>query len=86
MEISVGADTPMSDRRLNRLELEERAQQRLAELVPEALERLEEIAASRDGPNAREAPKLLRQYEPALLKVPPPGLHTTPTADACFAI
>jgi hypothetical protein len=56
----------MSDRRLK---LERRARQRLAEFVPEALERLEEIAASRDGPNAREARKLLRQYEPELSKV-----------------
>jgi hypothetical protein len=59
----------MSHRRLNRPELEQRARQRLAEFVPEALKRLEEIAASGDGPNAREARKLLRQYEPALSKV-----------------
>jgi len=57
----------MSDSRLNRLELEQR--QRLAEFVPEALERLEGIAASGDGPSAREARKLLRQYEPELSKV-----------------
>ena len=59
----------MSDRRLNRLELEQRARQRLAAFVPKALERLEEIAASGDGPNARDARKLLRQYEPELSKV-----------------
>lgn len=76
----------MSDRRLNHLELEQRAQQRLAEFVPKAFERLEEIAASGNGPDFREARKLLRQYEPALSKVRAARLHTTPTADACFAI
>jgi hypothetical protein len=59
----------MSDRRLKRLELEQRARQRLAEFVPKAIERLEEIAASGDGPNAREARKLLRQHELELSKV-----------------
>ena len=59
----------MTDRRLNRLEVERRARQRLAEFVPEGLERLEEIAASGDGPNAREARELLRQYEPKFSKV-----------------
>jgi hypothetical protein len=76
----------MSERRLNRMEREERARQRLAGFVPEALERLEEIAASGDGPNAREARKLLRQYEPELSKVRAARTPHPPTADACFAI
>ena len=59
----------MSDCRLNRRALELHARQRLADVVPEGLERLEEIVASGDGPNAREARKLLRQYEPELSKV-----------------